>query len=161
MTGLLLIPGSFDPLHYGHLGIADEAAKLAGRSATFLVTRADWNREQFGDRLVMTELGNPSLPNLVDAYRGSYFVVGANYLDRTIDINLVVHLIHLGTVVYVAPRIARAGGVRTLGDVLEKHRITASPLPFVPLTRAYDISSAELRHARAQIARVPPGTHRR
>lgn len=159
MTDLLLIPGAFDPLHYGHLGLAQEAEAISGREATFLLTRRDTDLVQFGSRKTRESGASWTTFELLDRFPGAHVAVGATALER--DLLRQGHWSSSldaasarGSRVYVSPRVVGERRILSMADVLDQFfGGGAIPSGFVALAHVYNVTSYEMRVARQQVRR--------
>ena len=153
-------PGTFDPPHEGHAGMAGAFEDATGRAPTFWVTADPPHKgpatlgELLGraralrSRDVLFTEGDPLYLDKARKYPGCSFVIGADALARLLDPKwgvdtapLIAELRALGTRFYVAGRVAN-------GDLLSLADIPDAPLDLcTPLPGRWDVSSSELRRA--------------
>lgn len=94
----LVLPGSFNPLHQGHLAMADHAAKVYGAGCCFELSVANVDKPQLSIEEVQRRMDQPfgshgliisNAARFVEKstiYRGGVFVVGADTLIRLDDV---------------------------------------------------------------------------
>ncbi len=174
---LAVLPGSFNPLHHGHLGLAAAAERALGVAVEFelSVTNADKPElaadeverrvRQFAGRAAVWVTRAWAFEQKAAAFPGAAFVVGWDTAVRLVDPRYYAAddarrdaslraLLDAGCRVVVGGRVDAAGAFRVwAGDGLaaEYRRL------FVPLTEAdfrADVSSTALRATRL----VPPPT---
>jgi len=96
-TPVVLLPGSFNPLHAGHLGLAEAAEELLGRPVAFELSVANVDKpplspEEVDRRLAQfvgrAEVWLTAAPRFVEKARwfsGATFVVGADTAARIVS----------------------------------------------------------------------------
>lgn len=96
-TGLVLVSGSFNPLHHGHLGMAEVAARRTGRRVAFelsvlnpdkgLISGAELRRRvgQFGSRASVWLTRAATFAQKAALFEGAVFVVGADTAARVVQ----------------------------------------------------------------------------
>lgn len=171
--GLLLVPGTFDPLHFGHIAMAEEAASKSGLQPVFMLTMKPPHKEpisfsqaldriaQFRSRDFLLDEGNALYIEKARAYPGAAFAIGADTLDRILDpkwgnvIDQVDEFLRLGTRFFVADRTVN-GKVFDFWEIRERRskEIWPSGLQTLPLGTMFEllhgtwnVSSTELRAA--------------
>ena len=94
---LVILPGSFNPLHNGHLGLAVAAARLTGRNVVFelsienvekpLLTRGELYRRlrQFSQKQMVLVTRAATFPEKAELVPGSVFAVGYDTAMRLFD----------------------------------------------------------------------------
>ena len=97
LEDLVIVPGSFNPLHDGHLGLAVAAARLTGRDVVFelsienvekpLLSRAELYRRlgQFGQEQTVLVTRAATFPEKAELIPGSVFAVGYDTAVRLFD----------------------------------------------------------------------------
>src|SRR5262249_54185824 len=93
----LLLPGSFNPLHEGHLSLAEVAGRLVGKSAAFELTAVNADKPPLPDAEVRRRLAQfawrapvwltraPTFLEKARLFPGATFVVGADTADRIVS----------------------------------------------------------------------------
>jgi hypothetical protein len=93
----LLLPGSFNPLHEGHLGLAAAAAKRTGQDTAFELSVANVDKaplaldqarrriDQFLGKAALWLTRAPTFVDKAELFPGVVFVVGADTAERLID----------------------------------------------------------------------------
>lgn len=96
VTPRLLLPGSFNPVHRGHWGLAEVASELHGVPATFELSVANVDKptltadeirrrlEQFHDRASVWLTHAPRFLDKAALFPGATFVVGADTALRIV-----------------------------------------------------------------------------
>jgi hypothetical protein len=159
----LAFPGTFDPPHEGHLGMADAARELTGIDPVLWISAEPPHKPAvpLTELLSRTRLlrgkntlfsrGEPLYIDKARRYPGAGFVLGTDALVRLLDPRwgvapeaLVAEFRSLGTRFYVASR-AVDGELVTLRDVPEAARDLCTELP-----GRWDVSSTHLRSQRTK-----------
>lgn len=163
----LVFPGSFNPLHRGHLALADLAARRFGRAVSFElsianVDKPDLHADEMQRRLKQFEGLHSVLLTRAATFRakaelfpGSVFVVGADtaarivqpryYGDESRMFQALDAIRERACSFFVAGRIDRGQGFVELGQIVMPDRYRDL---FVGLTESefrVDVSSTELR----------------
>jgi hypothetical protein len=165
---LLLYPGSFNPLHEGHMLLARIAEELRQQPLAFEISVTNVDKPPLAGgtvrhRLVQFAWKSPveltRAPTFVDKSRlfpGTTFVIGADTAERLVapkyygDDELRMHVAleeigNSGSTFLVAVRIDAAGRVRSLNDIPVPRRY-ADLFTEIPEHRfRFDISSSEIR----------------
>jgi hypothetical protein len=93
----LLLPGSFNPLHAGHLALAETAAKLTGFIAAFEVSIVNADKPPLPSEEVRRRIAQfawkaplwltraPTFAAKADLFPGAVFVVGADTAERILQ----------------------------------------------------------------------------
>jgi hypothetical protein len=96
-TPALLLPGSFNPLHEGHLILAEVASRRTGRPAAFELTAVNADKpplsaaelrrraRQFLSRAPLWLTRAPTFPEKARLFGGATFVVGADTAARIVQ----------------------------------------------------------------------------
>lgn len=156
----LAFPGTFDPPHHGHLGMAAAVEALTGRKAVFWITAEPPHKPAvpFPELLRRARLlrghdvlftpGDPLYLDKARRYPGCHFVIGTDALARMFDPKwgpavdeLVGELRRLGTRFYVTSRLVD-GKLVTLRDIPD-----APGDLCVEVEGRWDVSSTEIRRA--------------
>lgn len=139
---LLLVPGAFNPVHFGHFGMAEAAEIRSGLRATYYVTMKPPHKEtisvsealaripQFRGRDLLFGYDDALYLDKARKFPGASFVIGTDALDRMLDTkwypngrDSIADMFHefakLGTRFYVADRIVD-GKLLTFGEVSQK-----------------------------------------
>ncbi len=94
---LLLLPGSFNPLHAGHLALAEVAAHLTGRAAAFELTIVNADKPPLSAEEVRRRLASfawkaplwltraATFADKAELFPGAVFVVGADTAERILQ----------------------------------------------------------------------------
>src|SRR5207245_3680180 len=165
---LLLFPGSFNPLHEGHMLLARVAEELRQQPLAFEISVTNVDKPPLAGETVRHRLAQfawkspvelTRAPTFVEKSRlfpGATFVVGADTAERLVapkyygDDELQVHVAHeeidnSGSSFLVAVRIDAAGRVRALDDIPVPRRY-ADLFTEIPEHRfRVDTSSSEIR----------------
>jgi hypothetical protein len=93
----LLVPGSFNPLHHGHCGLAEVAQGITGRPAAFELSVANADkpplaaeevrrrRAQFAWRAALWLTHAPTFVEKARLFPGAIFVVGSDTAERIVQ----------------------------------------------------------------------------
>lgn len=163
----LLVPGSFHPIHAGHWGLAEVAARQCGRPAAFELSVTNVDKPsltleevhhrllQFAWRAPLWLTRAPTFREKADLFPGVLFAVGADTAERIVApryygdsteqmLESLAAIRRQGCRFLVAGRVDRAGRFTQLADLAipEPARDLFSALP--PDFRI-DLSSTELR----------------
>lgn len=165
----ILFPGSFNPLHEGHLLMADVVQKQTGRGVVFLITATHpdkgalpvdelWRRKaQFDWRApVLFTQGDGLYVEKARRFPGFAFLVGADAVKGLLDTkyyggeaereDVLIELHELGTRFYVAGRKnPKTDEFETLDDLVIPHAFARL---FIPVQARLDLSSTEIRAAK-------------
>lgn len=156
----LAFPGTFDPPHEGHLGMAASVEALTGKKPVFWITAEPPHKAPVpvqellrrarllrGHDVLFTR-GEPLYLDKARRYPGCGFVIGTDSLARMLDPRwgpsvevLVEEFRSLGTRFYVTSRLVE-GRLVTLRDVPD-----APPDLCVEVAGRWDVSSTEIRSA--------------
>jgi hypothetical protein len=167
---VLVLPGSFNPVHEGHWRLAEAAARQTGREAVFELTvrNADkppladeevrWRLAQFGWRAPLWLTRAPTFVEKARLFPGATFVVGADTAARVVEprfygdsearmIEALAEFASLGCGFLVAGRVDEAGRFVGLPDLAmaAAHRPLFDALTDFRL----DVSSTQLRQGRS------------
>jgi hypothetical protein len=94
---LLLLPGSFNPIHHGHRTLAEVAARLAGMAAAFELSIVNADKPPLAAEEVRRRLAQfaeqgplwltraPTFAEKADLFPGALFVVGADTAARIVE----------------------------------------------------------------------------
>jgi hypothetical protein len=94
---MLLLPGSFNPLHHGHWALADLAARHLGGVVAFELSIANVDKpdlpddevrrriEQFGGRAAVFVTRAPTFVQKAELFPGRTFVLGADTAARVVQ----------------------------------------------------------------------------
>jgi Cytidylyltransferase-like len=153
-------PGTFDPPHAGHLGMADAAQGLTGQTPIFWITAEPPHKAAvpFPELLrrarllrghdVLFTAGEPLYLDKARRYPGCHFVIGTDALGRMFDPKwgpgvdqLVREFRGLGTRFYVTSRLLD-GKLVTLRDIADAPEDLCVEVP-----GRWDVSSTEIRRA--------------
>lgn len=175
----LVVSGSFNPLHAGHVGLARAAEQVTGRKAVFEITAVNADKppmaagellrriRQFHGvgPLVVTRLG--TFAAKADALPGAIFVVGNDTATRILEerfyqqdsgglAGALGHLLDRGCSFLVAGRATEEGDYHAFDEssLPEKARGLFKPIPEEVFR--LDISSSEIRQ-RMALGRGPGG----
>jgi len=95
--GLLLVPGSFNPLHRGHLGLLTAAASRSGRAAALELSVANVDKPTLGyeevlrrvealpDHLPVVLTRAPTFVEKVRLFPGAWYAIGCDTAARLVD----------------------------------------------------------------------------
>jgi hypothetical protein len=161
-----VLPGSFNPLHHGHLGLAQVAAARLGVPVAFELSVANVDKPDLDPAEVERRVAQfhgvgqvwvtraPTFAEKAELFPGAAFIVGYDTAARLIDPRyyandpgrrgaVLARIAAAGCRVVVGGRVDAAGVFRTWDAA-------AGPLPglFIPLTEAdfrADVSSTRLR----------------
>ncbi|HUB05499.1 MAG TPA: hypothetical protein VMB50_00775, partial [Myxococcales bacterium] len=151
-----LFPGSFDPPHFGHVGMATASARATGRPPAFCLTLHPPHKlplstavalqrvRQLRGQDVLISEGDPLYLDKGRRHPGCAFLMGADALDRMLDPRWCP----------VLPMLAEFDRLGTRFQVVG--RATAPPAPFANVPQAFrhlfselpgrfDVSSTDLR----------------
>jgi nicotinic acid mononucleotide adenylyltransferase len=154
----LAFPGTFDPPHAGHLGMAAEVAAETGHEPLFWITAEPPHKAAvpitelvrrarllYGHDVLFTR-GEPLYIDKARRYPGCHFVIGTDALARMLDPKwglavdaLVEEFRRLGTRFYVTSRVVD-GSLVTLRDLPDAPKDLC-----VEVAGRWDVSSTELR----------------
>jgi Cytidylyltransferase-like len=93
----LVLPGSFNPLHAGHIGLAAAAASLVGKAAAFELSICNADKPPLGLAEVRRRLSQfiwlaplwltraPTFREKADLFPGATFAVGADTAERVLQ----------------------------------------------------------------------------
>jgi hypothetical protein len=165
----LLLPGSFNPLHTGHYGLAQAAASLEGASFAFelgilnadkpslTVEEVRRRMTQFTWLAPLWLTRAPTFAAKAELFPGSIFVVGADTAERILQPRFyggseeqrdraLIGLRERGCRFLVAARVSAGGALTTLDDlaVPVAHRALFSAIP--PGRFRLDLCSTQLRN---------------
>jgi hypothetical protein len=96
-TPALVVAGSFNPLHAGHLGMAEAASRHLGLAAAFEISAVNVEKpgleeeemrrraEQFAWRAPVWFTRAPTFPHKAEAFPGAVFLVGADTAQRIVE----------------------------------------------------------------------------
>jgi hypothetical protein len=167
----LLFPGSFDPLHEGHVLLARVAEELRQQPLAFEISVTNVDKPPLASETVRHRLAQfawkspveltraPTFLEKSRLFRGATFVVGADTAERLVapkyygDDEVRMHMAleeiaNSGSSFLVAVRIDAAGRVRALNDIAVPRRY-ADLFTEIPEHRfRFDTSSSELRARR-------------
>lgn len=153
--GLLLVPGAFNPVHFGHFGMAEAAEKVSGLRATYYITMKPPHKETISVSEALARIpqfrGKDLLFGYDDAlyldkarkYPGAGFVIGTDAMDRMLDpkwygegrdgvLDMITEFSKLGCRFYVANRIVD-GKLLTIDEVSQKRSKELAPSGLVSL----------------------------
>lgn len=147
---LLLVPGAFNPVHFGHFGMAEAAEKASGRRATYYVTMKPPHKEtisvsealaripQFRGRDLLFGYDDALYLDKARKFPGASFVIGTDAMDRMLDpkwyrdggrdavLDMIFEFSKLGCRFYVADRIVD-GKLLTINEVAYKRNKELAP----------------------------------
>jgi nicotinic acid mononucleotide adenylyltransferase/nicotinamide mononucleotide (NMN) deamidase PncC len=180
-TPALLLPGAFNPIHAGHWGLADAAAKLTGSSAAFELSVTNVDKPPLGPGEVRRRLAQFAwrapiwlvrAPTFVEKARllpGATFVVGADTAERVVaqryyhdsseEMARAFHEIHgHGCRFLVAGRVCADGRFAELHhlNIPEAHRDLFAAIPAEAFR--VDVSSTALRAECRAVSGLSPAT---
>ena len=165
---LVLLPGSFNPLHEGHVLLARVAEELRQQPLSFEISVTNVDKPplsgetvrhrlaQFASKWPVELTRSPTFVEKSRVFPGATFVIGADTAERLIapkyygddEVRMHVALEEMassGCSFLVAVRIDAAGRVRTLNDILVPRRY-ADLFTEIPEQRfRLDTSSSEIR----------------
>jgi nicotinic acid mononucleotide adenylyltransferase len=176
-TPLLVLPGSFNPVHDGHVSLARVAEAFKQQPATFEISVTNVDKAPLTDETVRHRIaqfaGKRTLeltraPTFLEKSRlfpGATFVIGADTAERLVakkyygDDDGRMHvaldeIANAGCRFLVAVRIDATGRVRTLKDIAVPDRFTGLFTEIPEHRFRFDTSSTEIR-ARAAMAGNP------
>ncbi|HEX4338351.1 MAG TPA: hypothetical protein VH062_20740 [Polyangiaceae bacterium] len=156
----LAFPGTFDPPHAGHLGMAAAVTTMTGTEPVFWVTAEPPHKVAvpFTELLRRARLlrghttlftrGEPLYLDKARRYPGSHFVIGTDALVRMLDPKwghavdaLIDEFRRLGTRFYVTSRVID-------GTLVTLHDLAGAPKDLcVEVPGRWDVSSTEIRRA--------------
>lgn len=162
--GLLLVPGAFNPVHFGHFGMAKAAEDKSGLRATFAITlkpphkdalsisEAISRLEQFRGRDLIFGWDDALYLQKAERFPGASFVIGADVMDRILDPKwcpvdpMLKRFGELETTFYVADRTVN-GETFTWAGVSRKYDLQKREARWVwkPIQGTWDVSSTEIR----------------
>jgi hypothetical protein len=165
-----ILPGSFNPLHAGHLGMAAAAARILGAPVAFELSVTNVDKPALAAAEVSRRLGQFEWPHVVELTRaptfqekarlfpGATFVVGADTAERIAQVRYygdspaalraaLDEIAARGCHFLVAGRVDDAGCFATLADapIPPEHRALFAAIPETEFR--LDISSTDLRRA--------------
>jgi len=168
-----ILPGAFNPLHDGHLGLAQVAAEMLGEPVSFEISAVNVDKPALHPEMVLERLAQfagrwpviaSNAPTFVEKARlfpGSTFVVGLDTAERILhpryygslgtgssEENLTAALAEiqaLGCRFLVAGRVGESGDFRHLQDLNIPAQFTGLFEPIPDRLFRKDISSSELR----------------
>lgn len=159
---LLLVPGTFNPLHFGHRKMAEEASTRSRRSPVFMITMKPPHREALTIPETLQRVSQlKGVDCLVDwdnalyiqkarRYPGAAFAIGADAFDRMLDPRwcdvpeMLREFRELRTCFYVADRTVD-GRKFDVFEILSRRGVLLTPNFVVPLHGTWEVSSTELR----------------
>jgi hypothetical protein len=176
---LVLLPGSFNPVHDGHVSLARIAEELKQQPASFEISVTNVDKPPLANEAVRNRIAQfawkapveltraPTFLEKSRLFRGTTFVIGADTAERLVapkyygdDENRMHDALeeigNAGGSFLVAVRIDAAGRVRGLNDILVPRRY-AGLFTEIPEHRfRFDTSSSGIRAGRVRAAGVSP-----
>ncbi|GJQ10911.1 hypothetical protein GpartN1_g2702.t1 [Galdieria partita] len=175
LQNVIIFPGSFHPLHRGHIELAKAAGQLSQRCVVFELSienadKGKWSKSQVMERLSQftSSLGylcvltvEPLFYKKAQLFPGAFFVVGVDTAQRMVDLKYYNHnyqemitclqpLMESGTKILVAGRIqdpcSNTGRYLTLQDVSIPWTLQSLFYPIPQELFRCDISSTMLRN---------------
>lgn len=176
----LVVSGSFNPLHAGHVGLARAAEQITGRKAVYEITAVNADKPPMATGemlrrirqfhgvgpLVVTRLG--TFAAKADALPGAVFVVGRDTATRILEerfyqqnsgglAGALDHLRGLGCSFLVAGRATEDGVYHSFDDRLPHEKAHGLFRAIPEEVFRLDISSSDIRRRMARPGSVPGG----